>query len=584
MKVALAQLNPVIGDLEGNLAKIRSALEEATRAGADLVVTPELSLTGYPPRDLLDLDDFIQANLEALQRLAGESRETGLLVGFVDRNETPDGPKLFNSAALLRRGGVLSTHHKTLLPTYDVFDEDRYFEPASCVDVVAFGGQTLGISICEDIWNDPEFRSRRRYDDDPIATLVAKGATLLLNLSASPYVLGKTGVRARMLANQVRRHHLPLVYVNQVGGNDELIFDGNSMALDASGRLVKLCRGFAEDLQVVDLDRLGDSEAVEPTDDVSALNQALTLGTRDYVHKSGFTDVVLGLSGGIDSAVVACIAVEALGAGHVRALSMPGPYSSAHSIADAKTLASALGIRLDIVNITPMYQSYLDNLKPLFEGRAPDVTEENIQARIRGNTLMSVSNKLRCLVMVTGNKSEMAVGYCTLYGDMAGSLAIISDVPKTQVYELARHINSRRPVIPISTLTKPPSAELKPDQTDQDSLPPYDVLDAILHGHIEEHCSTEDLVSRGFDRNVVEDVVVPGTMPGHVARVGADFQDKGPSAGQNVGVHSPEGPVEYVALDNTTVFKRSSRFTLNVAVSAQQAAVLLEPSVDRVSL
>ena len=505
MKVALAQLNPVIGDLEGNLAKIRSALEEATRAGADLVVTPELSLTGYPPRDLLDLDDFIQANLEALQRLAGESGETGLLVGFVDRCETPEGPTLLNSAALLHRGGVLSTHHKTLLPTYDVFDEDRYFEPASEVEVVAFDGETLGISICEDIWNDPEFRSRRRYDVDPIAMLVAKGATLLLNLSASPYVLGKTGVRASMLANQVRRHHLPLVYVNQVGGNDELIFDGNSMALDASGRLVKLCRGFSEDLQVVDLDRLGDSEAVEPTDDVSALNQALALGTRDYVHKSGFTDVVLGLSGGIDSAVVACIAVEALGAEHVRALSMPGPYSSDHSIADARTLASGLGIRLDVVNITPMYQSYLDNLKPLFEGRAPDVTEENIQARIRGNTLMSVSNKLRCLVMVTGNKSEMAVGYCTLYGDMAGGFAVIKDVPKKAVYELCEWINGRKelPDIPKPIIDKEPSAELRPNQKDSDSLPAYDDLDEILMHYIEEDMTAVEIIESGCDPDLV---------------------------------------------------------------------------------
>ncbi len=507
MKVALAQLNPVVGDIVGNVAKIRSALLEGAKGGADVVVTPELALTGYPPRDLLDLDDFISANLKALGGLAYDTAETGLIVGFVDRRETADGPKLFNAAALLHQGKVISVHHKSLLPTYDVFDEGRYFEPASEVEVVAFAGETLGISICEDIWNDPELRSRRRYDKDPIGTLAAKGATVLINLSASPYVYGKMDLRVRMLSNHVRKHQAPLIYVNQVGGNDELIFDGTSMVFDASGRAVLVCESFVSEVRVVDLAGSAELETVHPSDDVSSVYRALVLGTRDYVHKSGFTDAVVGLSGGIDSALTVCIAVEALGADHVHALSMPGPYSSTHSIEDAKTLADALGIRLDVIEITSLFESYLATLSPVMEGTAPDVTEENIQARIRGNILMAVSNKLGGLVLATGNKSELAAGYCTLYGDMTGGLAVISDVPKTQVYELARYVNSRAQVIPESILTKPPSAELKPDQTDQDTLPPYEVLDRIVQLYIEDHMPLAGLIEAGIDAETARRMV-----------------------------------------------------------------------------
>ena len=507
MKVALAQINPIVGDIEGNLEKIRAAYREGSEQGAQLVVTPELAMVGYPPRDLLDYDSFVKANIAAFQKLAGEVGETGLLVGFVDRQETAGERKLYNAAGLLRGAKVVSVHHKSLLPTYDVFDEDRYFARAESVALAEFAGERLGVSICEDIWNDPEFWSRKWYAKDPVGEQAAMGSTVLVNLSSSPYFAGKIELRERMLAARVKRHRLPLVYVNQVGGNDELIFDGCSMVFDGSGRLVKLGKAFAEDLLVVDLARTSELESVHVKEDIETLYRALVLGTRDYLHKNGFTDATVGVSGGIDSAVVTCIAVAALGAEHVRVLSMPGPYSSEHSLADAKTLAKALGIRLDVVDINSVYQSYLKTLGPLFEGRKPDVTEENIQARIRGNTLMALSNKTRCMVLTTGNKSELAAGYCTLYGDMAGGLGVISDVPKTQVYELARFINRTKQIIPESTMTKPPSAELRPNQTDQDTLPPYEVLDAILHDHIEEHLSIEELVAKGHERRVVQDVV-----------------------------------------------------------------------------
>ena len=507
MKVALAQLNPIVGDLEGNAKKVREAFARGGEAGADLVVTSELVLTGYPPRDLLEQPSFVESSLRVLDELASAVRGPALLVGFVDRKNQPEGRRLYNAAALLRDGHVVSVHHKKLLPTYDVFDEDRYFEPGRAVQTAQAGDESLGVTICEDAWNDPGFWPERRYSEDPVAEAAEHGATVLINISASPYVFGKLTLRQRMLANHARKHRRPLVFVNQVGGNDELVFDGSSAVFDVKGRMVASCRSFVEDFQVVDLARTAEMDELELTEDVSTLHAALVLGTRDYCHKSGFADAVIGVSGGIDSALVTCLAVDALGADHVRVLSMPGPYSSQHSRGDARALAQALGVRLDVLDINEVYQGYLKTLKPVFEDRPSGTAEENIQARIRGNLLMAVSNKLGNFVLTTGNKSEMAVGYCTLYGDMAGGLAVISDVPKTKVYELARYINSRREVIPESTFTKPPSAELKPNQTDQDTLPPYDVLDAILQAYVEEHLDGEQLVARGFDRAVVQDVL-----------------------------------------------------------------------------
>jgi NAD+ synthase (glutamine-hydrolysing) len=508
VKVALAQHNPTIGDFEGNLRGIGDSLARAEAAGAVLMVTSELGITGYPPRDLVERPAFVQAARDAVEALARRVGETAVVVGFPELlPASPVGRRLANSAALLHRGRILSVHRKSLLPTYDVFDEWRYFEPAPAVACATLGGRRLGISICEDIWNDADFWPTRLYREDPIEKLVADGAEVLINISASPYTIEKRHLRPRMLANTARRWARPLVFVNQVGGQDDLVFDGSSLALDEQGQVIARAAEHAEDFLIVDLEaRTGELRPAEPKDARSALG-ALVLGTRDYARRCGFTKAVLGLSGGVDSALVACIAARALGPKNVLGVAMPSRYTSEGSKRDAALLAANLGIELQEVSIEPVFQSYLATLAPTFAGRAPDVTEENLQARVRGALLMAMSNKFGSLLLTTGNKSELGTGYCTLYGDMCGGLAVISDVPKTLVYALCHAVNEDGPMIPEAIFTKPPSAELRPDQTDQQSLPPYDLLDAILEAHLEDGLDREALIARGFDAAVVDRVV-----------------------------------------------------------------------------
>jgi NAD+ synthetase len=509
VKIALGQLNPTLGDFEGNLRLIGQALAGAQAAGADLLVLPELALCGYPPRDLLERDAFLDASSRALASLAARVQgATAVLVGFPELlPQNTAGRRVANSAALIADGNIVAVRRKSLLPTYDVFDEWRYFEPATTVAPVPFRGRNLGISICEDIWNDGDFWPHRLYREDPIEKLVAAGADLLINIAASPFTVEKRHLRPRMLASVARHWQRPLVFVNQVGGQDDLLFDGSSLAMDASGEVIARAAEHASDLVVVDVDAgTGDVRPVVESDARSALD-ALVLGTRDYARRCGFAGALIGLSGGIDSAVVACIASRALGPAHVLGVAMPSRYSSDHSRRDAADLAKNLGIEFREIGIEPMFAAYLDSLAPAFAGRASDVTEENLQARIRGGLLMALSNKFGKLLLSTGNKSEIATGYCTLYGDTNGGLAVISDVPKTWVYKIAREINADGPAIPESTLSKPPSAELRPNQVDQDSLPPYDVLDAILAAHVEEGLDTEALVKAGFARAVVDKVL-----------------------------------------------------------------------------
>jgi NAD+ synthetase len=481
-------------------------MEKARAAGADIVVFPELCLTGYPPRDLLGLHGFVESNLNALREIALCSDHMGALVGFVDRNPQREGNDYHNSAAFLSEGKIQAVIHKTLLPTYDVFDEDRYFEGAGDVGLVDFRGHALGISICEDAWNAEEFWPKRLYSTNPIRNLVEKGADLLINLSASPYEMGKPHIRYKMLLEHVRRHHLPLIYVNSVGGNDDLLFDGHSLAFGKEGNLVAQARSFSEDLLVVDPDSEAHHDYREG-ESLENLFQALVMGTRDYVHKCGFKSAAVGLSGGIDSSIVACIAVEALGPENVLGISMPSMYSASESFEDARTLARNLGMRFDAIPIESIYGVFEKSLANTFKGFAQDKTEENLQARIRGTILMALSNKFGHLVLGTGNKSELAAGYCTLYGDMVGGLAVISDVPKTMVYKLAAHINRRHEVIPQNTIQRPPSAELRPNQTDQDTLPEYEILDAILKSRVEEQMSIDEIAALGIERRTVEKVI-----------------------------------------------------------------------------
>jgi NAD+ synthase (glutamine-hydrolysing) len=510
MKVALAQINPTIGDFEGNLALLTAALARAQADGAGLLVFCELAISGYPPRDLLERPAFIEAARRSLDRLAERTRETGVavIVGFPERlPDSPTGRRISNSAAVLQGGRILSIHRKSLLPTYDVFDEWRYFEPATSVACAQVGGRRIGVSVCEDIWNDADFWPHRLYREDPIEKLVADGAELIVNLSACPYTMEKRHLIPRMLAGTARHWRKPLVFVNQVGGHDDLVFGGSSLALDQDGEIIVRAAENEIDYLVADLAaRSGPVRPFEPSDVRSAMG-ALVLGTRDYARRCGFQRAVLGLSGGIDSALVACVAARALGPDNVLGVAMPSRYSSPGSRTDAAELARNLGIGFREIPIDPVFQSYLQTLAPAFGDRAPDVTEENLQARVRGATLMALSNKLGSLLLTTGNKSELATGYCTLYGDMCGGLAVISDVPKTLVYALARAVNEERPVIPQSTLTKPPSAELRPDQTDQDTLPPYELLDELLHEHLENGLDRDALVARGFPPAVVQDVV-----------------------------------------------------------------------------
>ena len=508
MKIGFAQLNLTVGDLSGNFEKIARAYERLAAAGAELVLTPELAITGYPPQDLVFKSRFVPENLEALERLHRRLGTAALLVGFVDRNEGRGKP-FHNAAALLEAGKPMRKAHKSLLPTYDVFDEDRYFEPASRVEPFDVHGQKIGVTICEDIWTE-HYLPRPLYDVEPVRGLIDQGADIIVNLSASPFSLHKPAVRREMVGALARAYQRPICYCNAVGGNDQLVFDGNSIAVNTAGELIAQLPGFCENELVVDTDKARPTEFLESKMPVD-LFAALSLGVRDYLRKCNFKSAVLGLSGGIDSAVVAAIAVDALGAENVVAVSMPSQYSSRGSIDDARTVARNLGIKFLEIPITNAFATFKAQFDEIFAGRPEDATEENMQPRLRAMTLMALSNKFGHLLLTTGNKSELAVGYCTIYGDMAGGLAVISDVPKTMVYELARWINSdyasragrEREVIPRSTIDKPPSAELKPNQTDQDTLPPYDILDEILRLYVEENLSARDIIGHGFDEKTV---------------------------------------------------------------------------------
>ncbi|MCK4637083.1 MAG: NAD+ synthase [Methanomicrobia archaeon] len=498
MKITIAQMDPVVGDLEGNLLKMKEALSKNV---SDLVIFPELFLAGYPPRDLLERREFIKKTQDALQKIIKFSTgypKKGILFGTVLPTEKDYGKGLYNSAVLVCNGKVLIEQHKSRLS-----DEARYFDPAPEINTVSFKDEVLGISICEDAWNIPELWPKRNYRSDPIEILAQKGATLFINISASPFFVGKEEIRFKLIRNHVLKHRVPFIFVNQVGGNDELIFDGRSMYIDRNGNLIEILPSFEEDLQTIDL-TTGKPIPFAPEDEIASVYKALVLGTKDYMKKCGFEKAVLGLSGGIDSAVTCCLAVEAIGSENVLGVSMPSLYSSEGSVKDSKKLAENSGIEFKVIPISSVFSSYLEILKEHFEGKKTDVTEENIQARIRGNILMALSNKFGYLVLSSGNKSELAVGYCTLYGDMSGGLSVLSDVPKTMVYELAQCINKNSEIIPKEIIEKPPSAELKPDQLDQDTLPPYDILDQILRLHVDEGYSLKEIASKGFDTETAQ--------------------------------------------------------------------------------
>jgi NAD+ synthase (glutamine-hydrolysing) len=512
MRIGLAQINNTVGDLAGNSAKILDFARQAERAGAEVVAFPELALTGYPPRDLVEKHSFLDRTQEALEGIARDSADldVALIVGYVARSPEKSAIRAQNAAAVIDRGNIVFTQRKMLLPNYDVFDEARYFEPAACQDLVTVRGTRVALAICEDAWNDKQFWERRRYSRDPIEELVQKGAQLIVSINASPWNIGKRMLREAIFHATTQRFGLPLVYVHMVGGNDQLVFDGSSFAMTAKGELAAKAKSFAEDLVLFDsATGIGDDHANHLRGD-DATYEALVVGTRDYIRKCSFRSVLVGLSGGIDSALVAAIAVEAVGKENVIGVGMPGPYSSEGSVTDARVLAERLGIRFEIVPIKAGYESMMHTLNPLFAGYNADTTEENLQSRLRGLVLMSLSNKFGALVLTTGNKSEIAVGYCTLYGDMCGGLAVISDVPKTMVYQLARVANCRYErkglpgPIPENTFQKPPSAELRPGQKDTDSLPPYDILDAILAGYIERYESVQEIAA---DLNAPEELV-----------------------------------------------------------------------------
>jgi NAD+ synthase (glutamine-hydrolysing) len=497
VKLALAQINPTIGDFLGNVRKIVEVSASSQRQGADLVIFPEMSVCGYPPADLLEKASFLARAQQAVEEIAERVTAThpiSVLVGSPTRADAASGKRVMNSAMLLRNGRVEFVQSKMLLPYYDVFDEQRYFAPASSQVLYELAGERIAITICEDAWNDKNFWPQRLYPVDPVENLMHQGATLIVNLSASPYYRGKREMRRAMLAAIARRHRVPLAMVNQVGGNDTLVFDGSSLVLDEEGATIAQAKSFQEDLLFVDIS--SDSPAVQlpEEDEDSAVYDALVLGTRDYVRKCGFSNAIVGLSGGIDSALVAAIATEALGAENVLGVGMPSEYSSQGSIDDARQLAQNLGIQWELIPINNVFQEYLKALDPALKSFAPDITEENLQSRIRGALLMALSNKLGALVLTTGNKSEMSTGYCTLYGDMVGALAVIGDVYKTSVYRLARYANRDKEIIPENTLLKPPSAELRPGQQDTDSLPPYDVLDPILEAYVERYETAEAIV------------------------------------------------------------------------------------------
>ena len=516
MRIGLAQINTIVGDLAGNSRRIVVAYRALVAQGAELVLFPELAVSGYPPRDLLFKKRFIADVEKATRDLAAQIGDVPALIGYTEANTTGQGRSAFNAAAFCHRGQILTSARKCLLPTYDVFDEDRYFEPAKLPTIVEFGDKRIGLTICEDIWAHPLVPTRRFYDLDPVKWLHDQKIDLLLNLSASPWYVAKNTLRRTLVSDAARNCGCPAAYCNAVGGNDELIFEGRSVVCDASGKILGGLAAFREELKVIDIG-LSDSKLPAPSstllhptyeqEELADIHDALVMGVRDYAQKTGFKKALLGLSGGIDSALTAVIAAEALGPKNVIGVSLPSVISSQHSKDDAAAVARSLGIEFHTISIAEAVAAAEKTLGPIFAGRPRDIAEENIQARARGLLLMAISNKFGALLLTTGNKSELAVGYCTLYGDMCGGLAVISDVFKMQVYALARWINRNKEIIPRSSIDKAPSAELRPDQTDQDSLPPYEMLDAILKGYIEEGLSRADIAAQGFDPAVVNDIV-----------------------------------------------------------------------------
>ncbi len=508
VKIALGQINPTVGDFSGNAAKIVDFSRRAQAAGAGLILFPELSVCGYPPRDLVERPSFVARNRETVEKIAAQTQGIAVICGLVTAAHSDAGKAAMNSAAWLIDGKVAFIQSKMLLPTYDVFDEMRNFAPAKSQELFPFCGNRMALTICEDAWNDKRFWQKRLYTVDPVESLIQAGGNFVLNISASPFWIGKREMRRDMLASIARQHKVPVALVNQVGGNDSLVFDGSSLVLNREGQVIAQGRSFQEDLIYFDSQSLTGEMHEQIAGDEASVYSALVLGTRDYMQKCGFQKAIIGLSGGIDSALTAVIAAEAAGPENVIGVGMPGPYSSQGSIDDARSLAKNLGIRFELLSINPAYDAYRRILKDVFAGTKEDVTEENIQSRARGTLLMALSNKFGAIVLSTGNKSELGVGYCTLYGDMVGGLAVISDVPKTLVYRLSEYVNSRRPVIPQATLEKPPSAELRPDQKDSDSLPPYEVLDAILEDYVEDSHPAERIAAdRGFEIELVKRVI-----------------------------------------------------------------------------
>ncbi len=509
MIVAIAQINPIIADVDGNRAKIIGSIDEARKLDADLIVFPKMATIGYPPMDLLENRKLIADNLLSIEKIAAHCQDIAAIIGYVD-HVSENGLEIFNSAAFIAEGKIVSSHHAYNLPSYDVFDEPRFFTPATSLKTVKLKGTNIGITIGGDIWDDqPEeyfYIPKRRIPIDPVATLVNKGIDILVNLSAEPYCKGGNTVKWRMMSSIAKKNSVPLLYVNQVGGNDSLIFDGGSFLLNKRGEFISMAKSFEEDLLLVNTD--SPETPITPCENtLEDIRRALVLGIRDYLNKCGFTDAVIGLSGGIDSALTAALAVEALGPEHVLGITMPSLYSSPGSVDDSIDLARSLGIRIHTIPISGLFDDFKKTLADIFEGQPEDVTEENIQARIRGTLLMSISNKFGNILLTTGNKSEIATGYCTLYGDMAGGLAVLSDLPKTLVYSLSKHINREKEIIPVATIEKVPSAELRYNQKDQDSLPPYDLLDGILECYLEKRMSAEEIIQLGFASDVVEDIL-----------------------------------------------------------------------------